>query len=86
MILLLVKAGADVNSEQYDGTTPLMDAAEELSLSNAKLLISLGANITKQNTAGESAFTLAQQQIRQIQGGGNQSPEYATELSDLLRF
>ena len=49
----LVKLGADLNSSDLDGSTPLHDAAEFGESDGVKTLVSLGANILAKNNDGE---------------------------------
>ena len=52
----LVKLGADLNSSDLDGSTPLHDAAEFGESDGVKTLVSLGANILTENNDGEIPF------------------------------
>ena len=52
----LVKLGADLNSSDLDGSTPLHDAAEFGESDGVKTLVSLGANILAENNDGEIPF------------------------------
>ena len=52
----LVKLGADLNSSDLDGSTPLHDAAEFGESDGVKTLVSLGANILAETNDGEIPF------------------------------
>lgn len=55
----LLRAGANVNAENPDGTTPLMHAALQKKVKICKLLLEYGADVEAQDNAGATAFTHA---------------------------
>jgi Ankyrin repeats (3 copies) len=85
VISLLLKAGANVNAKQRDGTTPLMDAVASLNLTNIKLLLSSGADVNQKDNMGWTAYSLAQRQVKQFQESGSPQPEYMPEILKLLK-
>jgi hypothetical protein len=85
VISLLLKAGADVNVQRSDGTTPLMDAVARLNLSNIKLLLSSGADVSRKTTIGWTAYSLALQEIKQFRENDARPPEYMPEMLKLLK-
>ncbi|MDA2923314.1 ankyrin repeat domain-containing protein [Acidobacteria bacterium AH-259-L09] len=56
---LLISLGADVNTEDADGSTALHEAANSGRISIAELLLENGADINKQNTLGWTPFQYA---------------------------
>src|SRR5438445_178818 len=84
VILMLLKAGANVNAERPDGTTPLMDAAAKLNLNNVQLLLASGADAARQNTTGSTAYLLANEQNEQIEINKGRVPDYAPGILDLV--
>jgi hypothetical protein len=86
VIALLLKAGADVNAQRNDGTTVLMDAVAQLNLSNMKLLVSSGADVRRRTRIGQTAYSLALEQIKEFQETGDRPPEYMTEMLNLLEL
>ncbi|HEU0047484.1 MAG TPA: ankyrin repeat domain-containing protein [Nitrososphaera sp.] len=84
VILMLLKAGANVNAERPDGTTPLMDAAAKLNLNNVQLLLASGADAARQNTTGSTAYLLAKEQNEQIEINKGRVPDYAPGILDLV--
>jgi len=81
---MLLKAGANANAERPDGTTPLMDAAAKLNLSNVQLLLASGADAARQNTTGFTAYLLAKEQNEQIEINKGRVPDCAPEILDLV--
>jgi len=59
LIKLLLKAGADVNTQGNDRNTPLMEAASSGALNNVKALLQAGANVNAEDAAGRTALSLA---------------------------
>lgn len=59
LIHLLVKRGANINSQDTTGETPLMSAAKICSETNIGVLIGYNASLELKNTAGKTAFDLA---------------------------
>ena len=68
----LIGAGADLDSRDRNGRTPLMEATQKGHLDVVKLLVDKGAQINARGTSGETALSLARQR----------GPK---ELRDLLR-
>jgi len=85
VISLLLKAGANVNTERQGGSTPLMHAVPTFNLSNMKLLLSSGADVNRKTTTGSTAYSLALQQIKQFEQNGSRPPEYMPEMLRLLK-
>jgi len=81
----LLRAGADVNSAPWRGTTPLMDSATSLNMANVKFLISSGADVSKKDSSGNTAYDLLQQLLQRIKQNGYQSPTYTEDLLNLLK-
>jgi len=61
---LLVKLGADINAQDDEGKTPLMEAAEFgiNIIPKVKLLLSLGADKSIKNNKGQTAYDLRMEQ------------------------
>jgi hypothetical protein len=86
VIALLLKAGANVNAEiRHGGTTALMNAVPQFNLSNIKLLLSSGADVSRKTRDGLTAYSIAQQQIKQFEQSGTRPPDYMPEILKLLR-
>ena len=86
VISLLLGAGADINaSRSPNGTTLLMDSVATLNLANIRLLVSSGADVSRKTTDGWTAYCLAMQQMKQFRDHCEQSPDYISELLNLLR-
>jgi hypothetical protein len=85
VISLLLQAGANVNAERPDRTTPLMDAVWTLNLSNMKLLVIAGADVLQQNSLGWTPSLLAEQKSKQIKESKGRLPEYMPEVISLLK-
>ena len=60
MVAALIQIGADVNSVDHNGRTPLMIASFIGHVDIVEMLLAAGANPEFTNDAGESALTLAQ--------------------------
>ena len=60
IIELLIASGANVNSADKDNYTPIMYAARVSDANVVKLLLDAGADVTKKNTAGRTAWDSAQ--------------------------
>ena len=58
-MVLLIKAGANVNCTNSNGHTPLMKAASKGHVSKMALLIKAGANLEVANKQGQTAFSQA---------------------------
>jgi Ankyrin repeats (3 copies) len=84
VISVLLRAGADVNAERPDGTTPLMDAAGKLNLTSVRLLLASGADAAKRTTTGLTAYSVAQEQLAQIRNNHGRMPETASEIVSLV--
>lgn len=69
----LLQLGAEVNSPDYIGVTPLMNAVQAGDITAARLLIAAGANTAAVNKAGASALSLALARNR-------------ADIADLLRI
>jgi len=61
IILTLIKAGADINSKDILGWTPLMHAANSDFFEEIKTLIEYKADFTAKNKEGETALSLAEE-------------------------
>jgi hypothetical protein len=85
VISLLLRAGADVNTERSNGTTPLMEAVPPLNLTNINLLVSSGADVHRETTNGSTAYSLALQVIKELEEKGNCTPTYMPEILKLLK-
>ena len=55
----LIKSGADINKQGFDGMTALMIAAKRGHIDEVKYLVKNGAKINKKNKKGEKAIDLA---------------------------
>jgi uncharacterized protein len=55
----LLRAGADVNTRDADGTTALMHCAIESDVTMMKLLVDSGADVNAKNTQGSTALMYA---------------------------
>ena len=60
-IRFLVKAGANVNTQDNDGWTPLIGAANAGSIEAVKILIKAGANVNAQDNDKNTALSLAKE-------------------------
>jgi hypothetical protein len=85
VISLLLDAGANINAVRRGGFTPLIDAAGMLNLSNLKLLISAGADLRTKTNDGQTAYSVAQQQIKPFIEHNANPPEYMTQMLELLK-
>src|SRR5205085_457594 len=56
---LLLEAGADVNGQDAEGDTALMQAAREKSMESLRLLLAHGADVNVRNHSGETALKIA---------------------------
>lgn len=62
MCVALLEKGADINAQDRDGTTPLMDAIEIIEhIKSAKMILRRSPNLEIQNDDGETALHLAAQ-------------------------
>ncbi len=61
IIEILIDAGADVNSRDAEGQTPLMWAAESNAPEVVQLLLDKGANASLKDEYGKTAFEYAQE-------------------------
>ena len=59
MAVLLIRQGANVNSANRDGSTPLMAAATRGSDVIVKALLDAGAQVTAKNKTGQTALDIA---------------------------
>jgi ankyrin repeat protein len=55
----LLRAGANVNAQDRNGNTALMEAAEDGNVSAAKLLLEAHADRTLKNASGQTALSIA---------------------------
>jgi ankyrin repeat protein len=62
-----------------------MDAVARLNLSNIKLLLSSGADVSRKTTIGWTAYSLALQEIKQFRENDARPPEYMPEMLKLLK-
>ncbi len=85
VISLLLGAGADVNAQRANGLTPLMEAVGTLNVSNMKLLVTSGADISRQTTLGSTGYSIALEMAKQLQENGIRPPDYMPELLKLLK-
>ncbi len=85
VISLLLAAGADVNAQQPNGTTPLMTAVPDLNLTNIKLLLISGADVNLRTKAGLTAYSFLLDQVEQFRRNRVSPPSYTAELFDLLK-
>jgi len=81
---MLIKAGADVNARQRDGSTLLMHAATGLQVTNVKFLLAAGADPSARNQRGDTALSLVQSRISSETSPESQLPDYALEIVRLL--
>lgn len=65
LLRLLIEHGANVNSKATLGYSPLLYAVDSGSLSNIKVLLKFGADVNAKSQEGETAFTLAQENLRE---------------------
>ena len=61
VVKLLIKAGAEVNSKNYDGNTALMRSAFHGHANVAKLLIKAGADVNAKNNDGKPAADMVKE-------------------------
>ena len=54
----LIKAGVNINAKSIDGCTPLANFIKLQKYDNAKLLITLGANVNIKNNAGKNSLMI----------------------------
>jgi ankyrin repeat protein len=73
VISALIQAGADVNSQDQYGVTPLMVAVPKMNLANIRSLLGSGADLTKRSNNGATAYSIAVQQM-ELAGKGNHHP------------
>jgi ankyrin repeat protein len=59
IVRMLVQAGADVNSPDFDDETPLLTAMENKRVASVKLLLEAGANVNARGRNKETALDLA---------------------------
>ena len=60
---LLKRHDLNINAQDNDGATPLMDACDRGHLMAATLLIGLGADLALLDNSGESALRIAEQLV-----------------------
>ena len=81
VISLLLAAGADVNAQQPNGTTPLMTTVPDLNLTNIKLLLISGADVNLRTKAGLTAYSFLLDQVEQFRRNRVSPPSYTTHYS-----
>jgi hypothetical protein len=59
METVLIKAGADVNGRNHDGSTPLMTAVGFKVFGNVKALLAAGADVNAKANNGQTALSIA---------------------------
>jgi len=64
---LLIENGADINGATQNGTTPLMAAIEAENIPVVQLLLELGCDLALTNSAGRTAWDLAESKWRRGQ-------------------
>ena len=58
----MILAGADVNTESFNGSTALMYVSERGHIEIVKLLIENGADVNTENDCGDTALMLASEE------------------------
>lgn len=84
VIRLLIKAGANPDTVRSDGTTLLMESIDYLNESNIRLLVASGADRSRKNRAGDTAFSILNMQVERARKSGRPLPRYVEDLAGLL--
>jgi hypothetical protein len=82
-IVCLIDAGADANTADMDGATPLHRAVRTRCAEAVRTLLAHGADPTRKNKSGSTAMLLAKQNTGR---GGTGSPEAKEQQREIVRL